>query len=51
MKELNRKQLMSIDGGSETLKRFGAWLHEVWCDIKETEVPETYCGRGNNVRC
>lgn len=37
MKILSESEMKTINGGSETIKRFGAWLKEAWCKIKNIE--------------
>lgn len=50
MQKLNRTELRTIEGGSETIKSIGAWLKTQWCAIKNYEAPKkTWKGHGNHV--
>ena len=50
MKNLTKTEPVSIYGGSETIKRFGAWLKRQLCEWKNVESPEkTWNGNGNHV--
>jgi len=50
MKYLSESEMKTINGGSETIKRFGAWLKKTLCEWKNAEKPEkTWNGNGNHV--
>lgn len=55
MRYLTKSEIRDINGGSETIKRIGAWLKGTWCKLtcfeSDSQYNYDYCGQGNNVRC